>query len=125
MKSICFYLQGLIFYDGGGNSQPIEDTRQRAFDVFKVLGQGSLLARLHNSLLQSIDKDLDPTLTFEEFIEANSKGSEMHKRQASVLIRLVGSPASLTKLHHNERYLKYICYSPSLRLQMGSFAGLG
>ena len=115
MKSISSYLQGLIFYDGGGNSQPIEDTRQRAFDVFKVLGQASLLDRLHNSLFQSIDKDLDPTLTFEEFVEANSKGSEMHRRQASVL----------TKLHHNERYLKYICYSPSLRLQMGSFAGLG
>ena len=36
-KQLCFYLlQGLIFYDGGGNPQPIEDTRQRAFDVFKV-----------------------------------------------------------------------------------------
>ena len=84
MKSICFYIQGLIFYDGGGNSQPIEETRQRAYDVFKVIFRGSLLARLHNSMFQSIDKDLDGTLTFEEFIEANSKGSEMHRRQASV-----------------------------------------
>ena len=49
MKSISSYLQGLIFYDGGGNSQPIEDTRQRAFDVFKVIlqFQGSLLTITH------------------------------------------------------------------------------
>ena len=27
---------GTIFNDGGGNPHPIEDSRQRAFDVFKV-----------------------------------------------------------------------------------------
>ena len=49
-EKICFHLvQGLIFYDGGGNPQPIEDTRQRAFDVFKVFLQlqGSLLTITH------------------------------------------------------------------------------
>ena len=114
MKSICFYLQGLTFYDSGGNSQPIEDTRQRAFDVFKVLGQGSLLARLHNSLFQSIDKDLDPTLTFEEFVEANSKGSEMHRRQASVLI----------KLHYNEKYFEIHLLFTTSKTPMGSSPGV-
>ena len=42
-----------------------------------------MLARLYDSLFQSIDKDLDGTLTFQEFIEASSKRSEMHRRQAS------------------------------------------
>ena len=43
-----------------------------------------MLARLYDSLFQSIDKDLDGTLTFQEFIGASSKRSEMHRRQASV-----------------------------------------
>ena len=81
--------------------------------------QGSLLSRLHNSPFQSIDKDLDGTLTFEEFIEANSKGSEMHRRQASVLNRLVGFPA-LTKLHSNEQYFKIHWLFTELKTSMGT-----
>ena len=104
----------MTFYDSGGNSQPIEYTRQRALDVFKVLFQASLLARLHNSLFQSIDKDLDATLTFEEFIEANSKGSEMHRRQASVLI----------KLHYNEQYFEIHLLFTTSKTAMGSSPGV-
>ena len=63
-----------------------------SFWCFQGVSPTSRLLVDHNSLFQSIDKDLDGTLTFQEFIEANSKGSEMHRRQASVLTKLVRFP---------------------------------
>ena len=55
-----------------------------SFWCFQGVSPASRLLVDHNSLFQSIDKDLDGTLTFQEFIEASSKRSEMHRRQASV-----------------------------------------
>ena len=56
----------------------------RELMMFSRCSFKDFLVKLRNLLFQALDKDLDGTLTFQEFIEASSKRSEMHRRQASV-----------------------------------------